>query len=294
MKKLFLTLPLIIMFVLIQSFFIEAHAENKKEVKYDIKLESLSESDDAKEFNSYKKNFLNYLNKQTKWTIEASGNNTFDYLTSKDLDFTDNTKIKGIKVHGSYKSREPYPKYEQVMSCLEKEKFWWSVVIEKDDTIYTFSISKQDNAGSSYHTHIGGDWYASGCYLKKNEEINYSAWYHSPEIVLSNLENLLKNCGESEKNIKFVYACIGDKWNNAYGIVFVNDTAKYIYSYGMAFPAISSDFHEDTPQVVINVFNEISSNICNNSKAHTFEIDNLYSYKTIMYLYELCEYYKKQ
>lgn len=293
MKKISLILSIVFAFSIMQMFSVSAYAAKAKEIKYNITFESLFKSEDAKEFNKYKKAFLDFLNKQTERAIRSYRDDTFDYLTLDDIDFTDSKKTQGIKHHyASYTDRAPYPKFKDVMSCLEKDGYNWAVVIQKDDTRYTFFIYKTD-APRDDDTEIGGGWYANACSVLKSGINDYPVWYNSPSIISANLKRTLKECGEEETNIKFVYAHIGDKWDTSYGIVFVNGTAKYIYSYGMDFPCQSSEFREDTPQVVINVFEEISSDLYNNNEAHTWKIDGLYSYSLIMYLYELCEYYEK-
>lgn len=272
---------------------VSAYATKSKEVKYNITFESLAKSDDAKEFNKYKKTFLKFLNKQTELAINSYSDDTFDYLTLDDIDFTDSKKVQGIKHHyASYTDRTPCPEFKDVMNCLEKDGYNWAVVIQKDDTKYTFGIYKTDTPRYD-DTKIGGDWYANACFVSKPEVNDFSFWYNSTSIISANLKRTLKECGEEKTNIKFVYADIGSRWGNDYGIVFVDGRAKYIYSYGMSFPCQSSEFREDTPQVVIDVFNELSSKLCNNNKTNISEIDGLYSYSLIIRLYALCEYYEE-
>lgn len=294
MKKISLILTVIFAFSIVQMFSVATYASNKKPINYNITFETLAKSEEAKEFNKKKnkKVFLDFLNKQAEWTINATGDDTFDYLTYEDLDFTNNAKIKGIKHHGLYTDRSAYADFDHVMSCLENEGYAWSVVIKKNDTRYTFGIYQTDTPDKD-DVSVGGNWYAHSCYVTKVEQNDFTDWYTSTNIISANLKRLLKEYGEEGTNIKFIYADIGSRWGHSYGIVFVDKTAKYIYSYGMSFPTTSENFREDTPQAVINLFNELSNELCNNNKAHTEKTDRLYSYRVIMAMYELCDYYKK-
>lgn len=300
MKKISIILSIVFALSIMQMFSVSSYAANKEPIKYNITFETLAKSEEAKEFNKKKnkKVFLDFLNKQAEWTITATGDDTYDYLTLEDLDFTDNTKVKGLKHHGLYTDRRAYADFDHVMSCLEDKGCSWVVVIKKDDTRYTFGIYQTDTPHED-DVLVYGDWYTHNCYVTKVEQKSYTDWYNSTSIISANLKRMLKEAGEEGTNIKFIYADIGDRWGGSYGIVFVNRTAKYIYSYGMAFPTTSANFREDTPQAVINLFNELSSELSSNSILSsdgiddTEKTDRLYSYRVIMAMYELCDYYKK-
>lgn len=292
MKKISFVLIFILAFSGMKMFSVTTYAAEKKTVNYDIQHESLAESSDAKEFNRYRKTLIKWLNRVTDKKIEETKDNSYSYLTLKDLDFTDSSKVTGTKIHYVYTDYESSVQYE----VFDNLKYYWQVLIEKNDTAYIFSFYKTNTHDSIYEKKLCSDWYFSGGYVQKISDKNDTTYEncsrYKTDIINSNLERLLKNEKESHMNIQIVFTHMGERFGNDYGIIFVDNVAKYIYAYGMDFP--TWDFREDTPQAAIDVFNETGNSICNNSENNSLKVTGLYSYNMIMAMYRFCEYYKKQ
>ena len=73
MKKFSLMLFLFLSFLLCSIFPNTVHADNQDSVLYDIQIEYLKNSNDANELNSYRKEFLKYLNQQVNYTEKQQG-----------------------------------------------------------------------------------------------------------------------------------------------------------------------------------------------------------------------------
>lgn len=149
-------------------FPVTTYAAEKKTVNYDIQHESLADSGDAKEFNRYRKTLMKWLNKVTDEKIKETKDNSYSYLTLKDLDFTDSSKVTGTKIHYVYTDYEPSVKYEM----FDNLKYYWQVLIEKNDTAYIFSFYKTDTHDSIYEKKLCSDWHFSGGYVQKISDKN--------------------------------------------------------------------------------------------------------------------------
>jgi len=284
MKKLPFAFFLIFVFALFNMIPYTAYADNQTLGKYNIQVESLEGSDDAKELNSYRKEFTKYLNQKVKWQIEAEDNDSYSYVSKSDLDFNDTSKIYGLKFHGLYTKYEQFASYDSFMNDLG-ECYKWRICINKDGTLFDMVIYKSNNT-NTYGDIIGGDWYVDSCYV-----CNYLTPYYDPEVITKNTKRMLRNNNETDKDVKLVFFEL-DRLNGIdCAVVFVNNYAKYIYSYGMDFPAYK--LSNETPQEIRDVISRTNSAICNNSDNQNTNTKVLYSYNMIMAFYSLCEYYSK-
>ncbi len=130
MKKISPILPFILIISMFPSFSVSAATEKENETSYNVQLETLSDDPCAAELNSYRDELLDYFNKKIKSHNEAIGDNSCSYLTAEDLDFTDDTKIHGLKYRGTYTEFEYNADYEDFLNSVNGE--WWYIVLKKN------------------------------------------------------------------------------------------------------------------------------------------------------------------
>ncbi|MDE7302209.1 MAG: hypothetical protein K2N60_02690 [Oscillospiraceae bacterium] len=291
MKKYYVSVIFIFcVFCIVQVCSVTAYAAKSNVVNYDIQIETLDISNDAKELNKYRKVILKYLRQETRRHIAASGDDSYAYLALDDLDFTDSSKVMGMKYHDAYYDNESDVSYEKFIQTVGNGQDWL-IVIEKDDTLYSFGLVKTDNTSNRLVNEIGGGWYiGQNPTIKKINESNANDIvfknFIDRGIIESNMKRLLKEEKEKSADIKLVFTKIGIAWD-AY-IVFVDGKAKYIYDFYMDFP----DYRKNTPRVVADVIDEVEKDLWNNCKTgDPYKMDSLYSYNEIMAIYRLIAYY---
>lgn len=284
MKKISLCTFFVFIFVIYIFPLNSVYASSVSKTEYDIQIESLKNSEDVNELKFYKKELVKYLNNNIKRHRKAAGNDAYSYFTYNDLDFYDETKMYGLKYHGTYTEYEPNATYNSFVKLLGDE-YQWRITAKKNGTIIDFVLYKTDNK-KTYGNKIGGDWYAVSCYV---EDIELP--YDSPQVIENNMQRMLNDNKETSKDIKLFFVGL-DRTNYAEGaVVFVDGIAKYIYAYGMDFPR--AKLMADTPTAVKCVIEETASAIGNNSDNRDTKTKRLYSYNMIMAFYSLCEYYSK-
>ncbi len=284
MKKFSLMLFLFLSFLLCSIFPNTVHADNQDSVLYDIQIEYLKNSNDANELNSYRKEFLKYLNQQVKLYREATGKKTYSYLTYSDLDFNDSSKVYGLKYHGAYTEYELNASYKSFTKSLD-EDYNWKISIDKDGTTFNIVIYKTDDS-NTYGDKIGGGWYVHSCYIN-----DFTIPYNNPTIIEKNMRRMLNDSNEKRSEIKMVFVELDRLLGVDVAVVFVDNKAKYIYAYGMDFPIYK--LSADTPQEVYDVIMETIDEICSNCENQDTKTKRLYSYNMIMAFYKLCEYYNE-
>lgn len=293
MKKLFLMLPFVCFLVFLSSFSITAYAETTDKSEYNIQIEILSDTQNAKELNKYRKNFLNYFNECAKKERKASGSNSYKLLKLDDLDFTDNSKVSGLKIHGSYTDYEYYAKYDEFMKSLEN-KDCWNLIITKGNTLYDVSIVKTDfpeKYGDNLYK-VGGNWYIWHCQLYL-EEYNWTVQLRkSADIVKSNIKNLLEYYNVDGTDIKVVFTDL-NYWSTNCAVIFVDNTAQYIYAGNFSTPYFYNE-NPDVPQEIQNALSECASGLFRGSyEQETTEIKRFRDYNMVISLFRLYEYYSK-
>lgn len=294
MKKIYMTIALVLCVVCaVQACSVTSFAVESDDIVYDIRIETLDISDDAKELNKYRKAVLKKLRYSTRYHIAASGNDSYTYLTLDDLDFTDSSKVMGMRSYGSYHRDESDVSYEDFMRIVDNGTVSWLIFIEKDNTQYLFNISKysEESSNTSMISEIGGGWYISKLadvtiINEINAEFFYPKYYIDRNVIESNMKRLLKEEQEKGTDIKLVWTRIGV--GQIPYIVFVNGKAKYIYDFGLDFP----DYGENTPKVVADVIDEVTHEMWNNCKTgDPYKMDSLYSYNEVMAIMRLISYY---
>ena len=291
MKRLHTVLALVLVFTLLPCFSVRVNAEA---YEYSIEIETLADTVEAKELNKYREKFLNYLNKQVKEERKASGNNAYRLLEPSDLDFTDNSRISGIKKHSHYSEYEFSAAYDEFIQDAEADNYW-CLNISKDNTLFDVEIFKSDTSEkySDKAYKIGGGWYIKSCWLYLEEQNWTGPLIYDNRIIRANLENLLNKYEVKSENIKVVYTAIGkeDYWS-ACAVVFVDDVAKYIYADTFFIP--DHRLESDTPQKIRDILSDSADELFSGSKASpagTTDIYRLRHYNEIMSLFRLYEAY---
>lgn len=287
-----MAMSLVFILVIFPHFSITTYADKINKADYNIQLEMLSNTAEAKELNKYRKKFLNYFNEQAKKERQASGNNSYELLKSSDLDFTDNSKVSGIKRRGSYYDYEYYAKYEDFVKSLQTNDFWYLSII-KGNTLYAVAIFKSDNPekyGDNVYK-IGGNWYIHSCDLYLKSQNWTGALIYNADVIRKNVENLLEYYNVEGKNIQVILTDIGGYWTAQCAIVFVDGMATYIYANNFRIPY--NNLKNDTPKEVQEALSECASGLYRGSyEQETTEIKRFRDYNMVMSLFILYEYYK--
>lgn len=293
MKKIPFAISFIFIIMLLPCFSVIVYADTTNKADYNINIEMLFNTEDAKELNKYRKSFLNYLNGQVRKERKATGNNSYKLLKLDDLDFTDNSKVNGLKIHGSYSEYEFNSQYGDFVDFLEAHDFWCLNII-KENTLYDVWIFKSETpkwyGNNSYK--IGGSWYIYSCDLYLEEHNWAGALIYNTDIVRNNVENLLEYYNIDRTNIKVVFTDMDYLYTNC-AVIFVNDTAKYIYADNFSIPYFYND-NLDVPQEVQDVLSECASGLFRGSyEQKSAEIKVLRDYNMVISLFRLYEYYSK-
>lgn len=283
----------IFIIMLLPCFSVIAYADTTNNNDYIINLEMLFDTADAKELNKYRKSFLNYFNGQVRKERQATGNNSYKFLKIDDLDFTDNSKVSGLKIHGSYSEYEFNERYENFVGSLGTNNFWCLNII-KENTLYDVWIFKSEipekYGNNSYN--IGGSWYIYSCELYLEEQNWTGALIYNTDIVKNNIEHLLKYYNTEKTEIKVVFTDMNYLYTNC-GVVFVEDKAKYIYADNFIIPYFYND-NSDVPQEVQDVLSECSNGLFRGSyEQETTEVKIFRDYNMVISLFRLYEYYSK-
>ncbi|MCH5301189.1 MAG: hypothetical protein J1E56_07715 [Ruminococcus sp.] len=276
----------------LMTFTIEA----ANEVKYDIQIEKLSDSEDAKEFNLYRDELLSYFNKLIIKEKLTS-------LKKSDLDFKNEDTIQGVKVYGDYTTYKINASYEDIMGSLKGSGYSWKILIKTEKTAVFAVISPCDKAADNKFC-FGKDnkWSVDFCQVSKSQgkegsstiaAVSAYSLYDSAETNLNDLITANKN-----DEIKVVYTNIGQSENDSYdyingGIVFVNGKAKYIYSRG--FILHTDRVSEKIPDYIKTILEtNYTSDMCLNTLHSEYgctHIKGLYNYDQVMALIKTYETY---
>jgi len=297
MKRLSLVMSLIFIFTLLPHFLVTVDAEATTTTEYNIEIETLADTVEAKELNKYRKKFLNYLNKQAQKENNALGSNSYKLLELTDLDFTDNSKISGIKKHSHYSEYEFSATYDEFIKDLEADNYWCLNII-KDNTLFDVEIFKSDNPEkySDKAYKIGDGWYIKSCWIYLKEQNWTSPLIYDNNIIRANLEKLLNKYDVKSKNIKVIYTAIGkeDYWSTC-AVIFVDDIAKYIYADTFFIP--DHKLESDTPQKIRDILSDSADELFSGTKANPIETTDIYRlrhYNEIMSLFRLYEAYAEK
>ncbi len=293
MKKISVAMLLTFIIMLLPCFSVIVRADTTNNTDYNFNLETLFNTSDAKELNKYRKSFLNYFNEQVRKERQATGNNSYKFLKLDDLDFTDNSKISGLKIHGSYSEYEFNAQYENFVGSLETHDFW-CLNITKENTLYDVWIFKSKTpekyGNNSYK--IGGSWYIYSCELYLEEHNWTGALIYNTDIVKNNIEHLLKYYNVEGTDIKVVFTNMNYMYTNC-GVIFIEGTAKYIYADNFSIPYFYND-NPDVPQEVQDVLSECSNGLFRGSyEQGTTEVKKFRDYNMVISLFRLYEYYSK-
>lgn len=264
MKK---AISLIMAFIIFSACGISVHGE-KSESTYNISVIKLSESDDAKELNKYRKALVRHIN------ISYARNQK--RIEKYSFYFDDPDTCYGVMDSGIYYNMKKDVSYDDFINSLSRGPVGytcastgypntWHIMIMFDAGLYDAEIYKAKKPRSRAHDYnLGGDWYIenefftsitnSGSFEKAEKE-----WNERNDYV-TKISEALSAVNEPVKDVQ-VYRCTFSDRSYAQGyVIFVNGTAKYFYTPGVYlqsnkytepyFPVTEDDFKEGTPQDV--------------------------------------------
>lgn len=287
MKKISLAIPTVflIMLVLIQPCKVSAQEESSQNY-YDIQLEKLCDTQEAKELNSYKNELLNYLNIEIKKENKAVGDDIYPLLDENDLDFTDETKIHGLKYHSSYTEYQYNTDLYSFTNSLTEDSYW-HIIFQKGNSIYSawlFHTNKKDTVGYNF----AENWYINQFFVDKGQN-RFSYLKDDTDVIKSNLIKLLGEKQEQGKDIQVIFTDM-NYINTNCAVIFVNGKAKYMYYYTFSIPC--DLMNENTPKGIAESIQKQSESIFKNFKEQgSTDVITLYSYNMIMFLINTCERY---
>lgn len=291
MNKNFLFIS-IVFFIVFQtlSFSVYAAEKNDTTLKYDIQFEKLTGTNDAKELNYYKKTLCSYFNEILKKEHLLT-------LKSSEIDFNNEALIKGFKVHNGFTDYTLGPTYENIIKSIPN--YDWRILIMSEKTA-VYTVIKHCSDSDCKKFHFGKDWCINCCVVSKSH-----GKFGSPDVMAigtyalydgaeTNLNKHIK--AKKDDEIKVIFADIGYSeteyhYYGVCGIVFVNDTAKYVYSLGgIGF----YDLVESAPEYVKKLLEICSSKMYYNTQNSTYgckDIKELFDYNFTMTLIRIYETY---
>ncbi|MGN0696154.1 MAG: hypothetical protein ACI4J5_05230 [Oscillospiraceae bacterium] len=287
MKKLSFAVTVILFVMLLRPSAAAAFSKEEPRYGYDIRLECLADSEAAEELNQYRDVLLEYMNSEIKKQGKAAGVDTYSCLTEDDLDFTDDTKIHGIKKHGSYTDYEYNADNESFSASLGDEEYWY-IVFQKEKTIYSAWLCQTDMQNAIGHC-FADNWYIRQFYADLTERIGYVYLKYDTDVLSANINKLLGEKNESGKDIKVIFTDMGHI-NTDCAVIFVDGTAKYLYYDSFTVPY--ELMREDTPRDIRDSIQRQSERIFRNfAEQQSTEVVTLYPYNMVMYLLNTCERY---
>lgn len=289
MKKISAVLSVMLVFALFMP--ITANAEAKKSEQYNIQFEKLAGTEDAEEFNACKSEILAYFNsllKEKKLTP----------LKSYELDFNEESLVQGFKFHGDYTEYAENATYDEILKSVPD--YDWRISVRTEKTA-VYAIISHCSEKDSRHFHFGNDWCMTWCTVSKSQgktgtsnisAVNAYALYDGAE---KNLNKFIK--ADPNDDIKILYVKIGNSEEDFFnyisgGIVFINDKAEYIYSFG--FNIRGDMVAEDTPEEIKILLEKCSSEMYNNYVNSVYgsqDVKGLYDYEQIMDIIKMYETY---
>ena len=293
MKKLSVIFALVLAVAFIPNISVNAYSE-KDENGNTIQVETLADGKEAKELNKYRKRFLKYLNDECKNARIASGDNSYEYLSLNDIDFTDVNKISSIKKYGIYQEYEYNAKYDDFKESLS-DKIEWELIIKKNHTIFRIGIGEFDKTDikSSYQK-IGGNWYVTYCFVNVEKNSIYELTDRI-DTIMENMKCLLDYYNIENKDVKLLYTYFGDygMGGGNCAVVFINDTANYIYAGNFETPAFNdTNRPSNIPKEAYDVLEYCQQDLFSSTFGQGIEVKRFREYNLVMSLCRLYEYYK--
>ncbi len=152
--------------------------------------------------------------------------------------------------------------------------------------IITYNSDVPSDIG--YDDNVAGNWYIRSFGV---DNMNYRMFLkNDTHISKSNIEKLLTSKNEKSTDIKVIFTNMGGGICTQCAVIFVDDTAKYVYYYTFLIPY--QNMREDTPEEIRKMAERQASKIfANFSAPDSTDIKELYSYNMIIYFMRLCEEY---
>lgn len=296
-KAALLVFPIVFMLLFQTTGFSVYAAEKSSTSKYNIQFEKLAGTEDAKEFNSYRNELLSYFNQQIK------KERNLKTLKKSDVDFDNEKLVHGYKVWGDFTDYSIKTTYDNVMKTLSKQNYNWYISIKTEKTAVFAIICPADLKTSDKDFCFGDndEWCVTWCDVSKStgsegsstiSAINDYALFDGAE---ANLNKFIKY--KKTDDIKVVYVNLGNPKTDYHfyarcGIVFVNDTANYIYTLG--FEIYPDNLIDKTPESIKILLNNSLSDLYNNRIKSIWgckDVKKLYDYDYIMSLIIIYEEY---
>ena len=238
----------------------DAYSEEKESVSCDIDMGGIGGTDIAYTLDYNKKDIAEFLNERAdffeKYYSKDLAGRKFDRLTENDIDFDSDTftMFTPFQCYDNYQKELTYSDWLREI-ILSDNDISWRWYIRKNDTIYTGEIFKGSTFSGDHYRQFGSicissdDIYSEK--LSRFGDITYDI------NIRDSVASAMKDCGETDSDIRAAEAIMGYDMMNCHIIVFADGKAEYVLDNSFAAERLMcSHLRDDTPSAVRKYLSE--------------------------------------
>lgn len=211
-------------------------------ISNNIDYEYLCYSNDAKHFNRQKARITSFINdyinsvQEDEYLIKNPVN-----FSADDIDFQDNEKVKGIKIHGRYLSPKIDETYMNYQTRFSSQPYAWLTVLHKENTyvvlrIIPYSNKRSENPQTGDYV-LDSKWiinvnaFTEENYTMGNQNSDGYLYNHIKSEMTENIYRVLQITNKTDVNVNVLFITLDD-WKYAdCALVFVEGKPEYVYFY---------------------------------------------------------------
>ena len=243
MKIVYKCLSVLFAFLLFPFEIIVYADENSyQDISDNISYEYLCKSADAKYFNKRKKKITSFINdylgsvQEDKHLIKNPVK-----FSVKDIDFQDNEKVKGVKIHGRYLSPAANDKYSDFQEYFSSKPYAWIAISHKGNTyvvlrILPYSEYRNDVPQTGDYT-LNSKWiinisaFTEENYTMGNQSLDGYIYNHIDSEMTENICEIFSRTNKTNAKIKVMFLEFDDWKYSDCAVIFVDNKPKYVYFY---------------------------------------------------------------